>query len=148
MKRTYIKQIEQNSSGGVRISAFLQVLGADGQLDTSADKPEQAFVFVVGPDDDWDDRVAENDRAIHAMGFPSMDAEQVSTCKQSRDVWLAMPSVKEELTAWRAAQEQQRQAREKEEADRVAASARAKADEEERFNAAVEAAVARRRARS
>lgn len=144
---TFIKQTEVNSGGGIRITALKQAFGPDGALVTES--PHQ---IVIGPFDDFDQTIAENNAHLQRMGFPAIDPRELTLPAQLRAAAHDHPAVKEriQIEAKRLAE---KLAEEERQAAAVAAAKRAGAEklaadqaEEAKAHAAVLAAIAEKEA--
>lgn len=98
MRKTYIKQITQNSSGGIQLAVYLQDYLSENDINPVI----RLHDVQIGPDDDWDERIAANNKAIESLGFPPMDSIMVEPYRISRNSWLEVSAVKDELSKWRA----------------------------------------------
>lgn len=144
MFNTFVKQTEVNGGGGIRIAVYKQAFGPDGML--IAEQPHQ---IAIGPFDDFDQIIAENNASLQHMGYPAIDPIELALPKRLRAESHAHPPVQERMTieagiiAEKRAEEE-RQAAAAEEA-RVKAEIDAEkraAVEDQRFNDRVAAAVA------
>jgi hypothetical protein len=73
MFKTFVKQTEVNSLGGLRISVYKQAIGPNGQV--MAESPHQ---IIIGPIDDFDAVIAANNDHLQQMGYPAIDPDEIA----------------------------------------------------------------------
>lgn len=111
MKNTFLKQVEINSAGGIRLSAYKQFL--DGDTLTF----EEPHLITIGPLDDFDAVISANNDHLAAMGYPPIPTDQLALATSLRTTAFADPLVSASIAALRAQAEQDA----KDEAERAAA---------------------------
>lgn len=149
MFKIFVKQTEVNSGGGIRISVYKQSFGPDGKL--IAEQPHQ---IIIGPFDDFDAIIADNNDHLQQMGYPPIDPAELALPIALRASAHSHAGVQERMAieavkieAKRVADEEvarKEAIAEQERASAAAAQAAARREAEEAaFSAAVAAEVAK-----
>jgi len=89
---TFIKQVEVNSGGGIRISVYKQSFGPNGEL--IAEQPHQ---IMIGPFADFDFIIAQNNEHLQQMGYPPIDPVELTLPLQLRATAHDHSAVKERM---------------------------------------------------
>lgn len=129
MKKTFVKQTEINSGGGIRISVYKQFYEDDRLIF------EEPHLITIGPLDDVEMIIEANNTHLAAMGYPPIAESELALPVALRATAFANPDVASSIAALREQVEQQRE----EEA------ARAESERIAQENADAEAAAARER---
>ena len=124
---TLVKQVEINLGGGIRISVYKQIFNPDGGL--ASEEPHR---IAIGPFDDFDAIIAANNAHLERMGYPAINADELTFVTAQRTASHTHPITREIMQI----------EAQKIEARRVAAEAEAKIAEEDRNRAIVDAAAA------
>lgn len=142
MFNTYIKQVEINSGGGIRVTILKQAFSDDDRLIS-----EQPHQMTIGPFDDVNHIVEANNNHLQAMGFPSMNAEELAVVLKLRDHAHAQPLIakriviEKKLLDERLAKEAEEHA--KRETGAAKAAEQAEKEQDAEFDRRVAAAVAK-----
>jgi len=149
MKKTFVKQTEINSGGGVRLSIYKQIFDDAGGLVF-----EEPHRITIGPLDDFDAIIGYNNNGLAELGYPPIDLGELDLPRSLRTTAHKHPMVKAAVDAERNRSDDERAAFEaaritREAEEKQAAADRelqSRADEEageRRFQEAVAAEVAK-----
>jgi hypothetical protein len=89
---TFVKQIEINSGGGVRITIFLQTIFDNGDVHNH---PHQLMIDTTWGDDIVQRAIDGNNAHINAMGYPSIRSEEIEWPLSLRGHAHSLPLVAE-----------------------------------------------------
>ena len=137
---TFVKQIEINSGGGVRITVLKQAIFDDG---TVHDHPHQITIDTLAPQDEIDAQIAGVNRHLNAMGYPSIDPAELDWPMRLRARAHELPLIKERQGVEKQLRDEAKAKADAENAAAEEAAKKIKADHDAAVQAAIDAAVAK-----
>ena len=96
VKNSFVKQVEINSGGGMRISVYKQIMD-DELVDSDKLIFEEPHRIMIDLDDDFNIVIEANNRHLEQMGYPAIDPLELELATKMRAVAHKHPPVIERM---------------------------------------------------
>jgi len=135
---TFVKQVEINSAGSIRITALKQTIQDDGAV---IDHPHQITIDTLVSDDEIAAQIADVNEHLNRMGYPSLRDEEIDWPLRLRNSAHKLPIIKERRDKEQKDRDNERKKQEAARAEQQAQADAQAAELKRQINEAVAAAV-------